>query len=200
MLQTILVLLADHSLWQSVNEGFSWSPLFPDETFLVFYHHKYSHDRAYAITTSNKYFYTTNTGRAWHEGTAPTGPNSFGQPVLHFHPTSDYLIWTGDQGCTGSGNECHAEAHYSTDNGRNWKLIDTYVKNCAWAEDAMIFVDPSEIICESYRDKRGTQRLFQLDNPLELVIGTTFYTQKRKLFEHVVGFAKFSQYLIVAEV
>jgi hypothetical protein len=46
----------------------------------------------------------------------------------------------------------------------------------------------------------GNQRFFQMDNPLELIEGTDYYSNKKKLFNHVVGFAKFSEYLIVAEV
>jgi hypothetical protein len=172
----------------------------PEETFLAFYHHKYSPDRAYAITTKKKFLYTTNTGRSWHAGEAPTTPNSFGLAVLRFHPESDYLIWTGDEDCDDRGENCHAAAHYSRDNGRSWQTLDTYVRNCAWARDATLFTDPTEIICESYRDKMGNQRFFQMDNPLELIEGTDYYRKKKKLFNHVVGFAKFSEYLIVAEV
>lgn len=79
-------------------------------------------------------------------------------------------------------------------------MVDNYIRNCAWAEDAALFVDPTEIICESYRDKVGSQKMFQQDNPLELVEGQNYYQKKKKLFDNVVGFAKFSQYLIVAEV
>lgn len=120
--------------------------------------------------------------------------------VLHFHPNSDRLIWTGDRDCEGSGATCNAEAQYSRDNGRNWNKIDNYIRNCAWAEDAALFVDPTEIICESYRDKQGSQKKLQQDNPLELVEGQNYYQKKKKLFDNVVGFAKFSEYLIVAEV
>ena len=199
-IQTILVRLADYSLWQSSNEGYSWIQHFPEEPFLAFYHHKYTPDRAYAITAGKKILYTTNTGRSWHYTETPTIPNTFGQAVLHFHPESDYLIWTGEDGCSGRGENCHAEAHYSRDNGRSWTLLDTYIRNCAWARDATLFTDPTEIICESYRDKTGNQKLFQLNNPLELIEGTDYYRKKKKLFDHVVGFAKFSEYLIVAEV
>ena len=192
--------MADYSLWQSSNEGYSWVQHYPQETFLAFYHHKYSSDRAYAITSGKKIFYTTNTGRSWHSAEAPTLPNTFGQAVLHFHPESDYLIWTGEDDCSGRGENCHAVAHYSRDNGRTWNLLDTYIRNCAWARDATLFTDPTEIICESYKEKTGNQKQFQLSNPLELIEGTNYYGRKKKLFDHVVGFAKFSEYLIVAEV
>lgn len=132
---------------------------------------------------------------------AKTSPNTFGLPVLHFHPlNSDYLIWTGNEDCTGFGENCRVVAHYSLKNGRDWTSISEYVRNCAWARDAELHVDSQQIICESYKNKQGNQRSFGMDNPLELIGGTRFFEKRTKLFDHVVGFAKFSEYLIVAEV
>ena len=197
----ILVRLADNSIWQSPNEGYTWNRLKPDETFVAFYHHTFSDDRAYLITNKNKFYYTTDTGKTWFSMDTPTVPNTFGLPVLHFHPTvSEYLIWTGQAGCEGFGESCHVESHYSLKHGRDWTLIDKYVRNCAWARDSELLVDPNQILCESYKNKEGNQRFFGLENPLELIAGTQFYGTKTKLFDHVVGFAKFSEYLIVAEV
>lgn len=90
--------------------------------------------------------------------------------------------------------------HYSRDNGHSWRLVENYVRNCAWVRDHHLDADVNEIICESYRDKTGNQQYFTDSNPLELVTGTNFFAKKRKVFENVVGFAKFSQYLVVAEV
>ncbi|KAI0057638.1 Oligoxyloglucan reducing end-specific cellobiohydrolase [Artomyces pyxidatus] len=198
---TILVRLSDNSIWQSSNEGYTWSHLFPDETFLAFYHHKFTNDRAYLLTAARKFYYTTDTGRSWNALPVPTVPNTFGAQVLHFHPeNSDYLIWTGNEGCTGFAENCHAEAHFSRDNGRRWNLVEKYVRNCAWARDSGLLVDPSQIICESYKDKAGSQRFFNTgNNPLQLWGGADFYNKKTKLFDAVVGFTKFSEYLIVAE-
>ena len=78
--------------------------------------------------------------------------------------------------------------------------MDTYIRNCAWARDATLFTNPSEIICEAYRDKASNQKMFQLDNPLGLIEGTDYYRKKEKLFDHVVGFAEFSEHLISVEV
>lgn len=187
-------------MWQSSNEGYTWKQLFPKERFLAFYHHKYTPDRAFLITDTDTVYYTTDTGRTWNTVKAPTPPNTFGAQVLRFHPTSDNLIWTGNKDCAGAGGGCHAEAQYSRDNGRKWSLVDNYVRNCAWTRDAELEADPNEIICESYRDKKGSQRFFQSENPLELVVGSNFYANKKKLFDSVVGFAKFSEFLVVAEV
>ncbi|THH18916.1 hypothetical protein EW146_g2149 [Bondarzewia mesenterica] len=197
---TILVRLSDNSIWQSSNEGYTWNQINPKEKFLAFYHHTFTSDRAYLITDSATVYFTTDTGQTWNTITAPTPPNNFGLQVLHFHPQkSDYLIWTGNRDCHMMGDSCHVDAAYSRDNGRKWYPIESYVRNCAWARDAELLVDPTQIICESYLDKKGSQRFFQTNNPLQLVGGTDFFRKKTKLFDHVVGFAKFSEYLVVAE-
>ncbi|KIJ96332.1 hypothetical protein K443DRAFT_10724 [Laccaria amethystina LaAM-08-1] len=67
--KTILVLLMDHTMWQSNNEGYSWTQIHPEHHFLVFYHHKYSDDRAYLITDTNT-FYATDTGQTWNPARA----------------------------------------------------------------------------------------------------------------------------------
>jgi hypothetical protein len=168
---------------------------------VAFYLHAYSHDRGYLITESEKYYYTTDTGKTWLDLTAPLPPNGFALSVLHFHPLrSDYLIWLGQRDCEGFGKTCHVEAFYTQDNGRHWYEIDTYVRNCNWARDQELRVDTTQILCESYQKKTGNQRFFQADTPLELISGSDFYRKRTKLFDHIVGFAKFSEFLIVAEV
>ncbi|KAF7289529.1 Sortilin [Mycena chlorophos] len=197
---TILVRLQDNSIWQSSNEGYTWESKYPGEHFVAFYHHKYNNARAFLITNSNKYYATTDYGRSWIALEAPTPPNTFRAQVLRFHPDSDKLIWTGNKDCEDGplSVNCHAEAQYSRDNGRHWNFVDNYVVNCAWAKDHKLEADPTEIICESYRDKTGSQRFFQGENPLGLVEGSNYFTKKKKLFDQVVGFAKFSEFLVVA--
>lgn len=197
---TILARLADYSIWQSQNEGYTWSQLFPEEKFLTFVHHK-TPDRAYLITNTNHFYSTTNSGKDWDKRQAPTVPSQFTSQVLSFHFNSDNLIWTGDNDCHGVGEHCHAEAHYSQDNGRSWHFIEKYVRNCGWARDAELKVETTEIICESYDKKEGSQRSFNTrHNALQLVAGANFFRDKRKLFDNVVGFTKFSEYLLVAQV
>ncbi|KAH6886024.1 vacuolar protein sorting/targeting protein 10 [Coprinopsis sp. MPI-PUGE-AT-0042] len=171
---TILVRLLDHSIWQSANEGFTWNQIHPDAKFLAFYHHKYSN----AVHTSS-----------------PTPTRC--AKVLHFSPSNpDLIIWTGDALCPGS--QCHAEANYSRDNGRQWKLVEKYVRNCAFAEDMKLGADPTKIICESWKEKSGLQQTFGAQ--IQLVVGENLYARKKKLFDSVVGFATFSEFSVVAEV
>ncbi|KAH9832479.1 Oligoxyloglucan reducing end-specific cellobiohydrolase [Rhodofomes roseus] len=197
---TILVRLEDHTVWQSSNEGYTWQQVQPGERFVAFYHHAYSHDRAYLITGTKQFYYTTDTGKTWLPMNGPLPPNNLGLQILHFHPViSDYLIWSGSEGCVGFGESCNVQAYYTRDNGRKWNFIEKYVRNCAWARDAELDVDPHQIICEVYKNQQGNQRFFQLENPLQLISGRNFFEKKTKLFDHVVGFTKFSEFLIVAE-
>lgn len=200
---TILVRLADHSIWQSGSEGYSWSKVDPGRgrKFLAFYHHKYSNERAYLITDSNTVIYTTDTGRTWNSFQAPTPPNTFGAQAMRFTPAdTDYILWVGNKNCNKQGQDCHAEAQLSRDNGRHWAFVERHVRNCAFAKDRELDTDPTEIICESFTNKKGRQGMPSPSNPMELVVGSNYFKNKKRLFEQVVGFAKFSEFLIVANV
>ncbi|KAF8579723.1 Oligoxyloglucan reducing end-specific cellobiohydrolase [Ramaria rubella] len=200
--ETILVRLRDGSIWQSSNEGYTWKQLFPDERFRGFYMHRYSPDRAYLITDSKQIYGTVNAGKMWNPIQVNYPANTLGVDVMSFHPQqSDWIIWVGSTpDCANLQSECRTEAEYTTNNGKSWDRIESYVKGCAWGRDTDLKIDSQLVICESYRDKKGSQYLFtQSSNPVELWVGSHFYQDKRKLFDNVVGFTKFSEYLIVAE-
>ena len=76
------------------------------------------------------------------------------------------------------------------------------MRNCAFAKDKQLDADPTEIVCESYKVKQGSQRMVGFNNPLELVAGRNYFEKgtRRLLFENVVGFTKFSEFFVVAEV
>lgn len=199
--QSILVHLRDGEVWQSGNEGYSWAQPAPKEMILAVYFHTYANDRAY-LFTKDKVFITTDTGRSWSPVSLPSPPNMFGVSILHTHPLeSDWLIYIGAENCDGgSKTDCKTVAYYSINHGRSWNKFDSYVKNCAWARDKDLKIDSRLILCESYRDKKGNQLTFQGRVPLQLWIGGNFFKDKKKLFENIVGHAKFSEYLLVGEV
>ncbi|KAG8983213.1 vacuolar protein sorting/targeting protein PEP1, partial [Tulasnella sp. 427] len=199
---TVLVQLTGGQIWQSSNEGYSWSQLHRKDYFIGIYMNPYWNDRAWLVTNTKKVYMTTDTGATWIEMEAPLEPNVFGIGAVNFHPKqSDWLIWVGSADCTRNGGpNCRTEAFYSKDHGRRWTKFDTYVRTCNWARDKGLKIDEKEILCESYRDKKGDQMTFIGVNPLQLVMGKEFYSKKTVLFNNVVGFARFSEYLLVAEI
>ncbi|GAB1518497.1 vacuolar protein sorting/targeting protein PEP1 [Rhizoctonia solani] len=197
---TILVQLDDGTVHQSSNEGYSWTQLVNGEYIIAVYMHLYADDRAYLITNKDKLYYTTDTAQQWLALDLPAPPNQFGLGLLSFHPLqSDWLIYTGQTDCGSDKSNCHVEAYYTLNHGRTWTSIEKYVKTCTWARTANLRIDQHLILCESYRDKKGNQLSFA-NNPLEFIEGSEYFKNKRKMFDNVVGFAKFSEYLLVAEV
>jgi len=199
----MLVRFYDGSIWQSRDEGSSWTQLEPQEHFVRFYRHPHSNSRAYLLTSDAHFYTTNNAGLSWNKMSTPAPPSTFTRETLAFQVQSDYLIWMGDVDCeNGNWDNCHAEAWYSVDNGMNWNFVERYVRGCIWStSDVQIYsTDLSGIICESYSVKEGSQMRISPKNKLELVSGNSFYTRRQKLFNETVGFAKFSGFLVVAEV
>jgi hypothetical protein len=198
---TLILLLQDHTAWQTSNEGYTWMQLGDaEDRFVAIYIHPYADDRAYLVTAGDRYLYTANTGRQWQYQRAPTRANTFGLPHLSFHPTQlDMPIWTGEVGCDSFGSECYVSAAWSY-NGRAWAPLERYVRRCEWARDAELAADPTLVICESYTEKVGDQRTFGAGASLALVAGSRYFRNRREVFGHVAGFTKFPQFLVVAEV
>ncbi|KDN45461.1 Oligoxyloglucan reducing end-specific cellobiohydrolase [Tilletiaria anomala UBC 951] len=202
----VLVQLSDSTIWQSTNEGLSWQKVQPlgvgtgyNALFLHMTASPYDRKRAYLVTAGQMVQYTTDGGRTWQFFTAPLEANGLGVPVLDFHPThADWLIWTGSRDCASSMSAtCHAEAYYSQDHGRTWKLVDTYVRVCSWLRDAKLKLNPRTIVCESYIPKEGNQR--SPTSTLQIVSGAEFYARRSVLFDHAVAFATFDEYFVVAK-
>ncbi|GAC97923.1 hypothetical protein PHSY_005511 [Pseudozyma hubeiensis SY62] len=205
---SVLVQLADGTVFQSLNDGYSWkqlggdgAPSSAEDKFLTMALHAYDPKRGYLITAGQRVYYTTDQGASWNWFSAPLPANGLGIGILDFHPDkSDWLIWTGSRDCISSpAKQCHAEAWYSDSNGAKWERIDSYVRTCSWARDKKLKMDARTIFCESYQVKQGNQRDFTAANKLQLIRGDDFYRKRARVFDAIVGFAVFEQYLVAAE-
>jgi hypothetical protein len=192
--------LKDDTVWQSSNEGYSWTQPVKDKKFLAVRMHPYDNDRAYLIGSDRVIHYTKDQGATWSTFNTPMDPNTLNIELLSFHPTRpDWLIYTGSAGCTETiSNTCRAVAHYTTNHGSGWHEIDKYVRTCKWARDTNFKIDERLILCESYKNKQGSQKSGEL-NPLQLVAGRDYFSKKQVLFDSVVGYTVFSEYMLVAE-
>lgn len=205
----VVVRLMDGQIFQSADDGGTWHELklliarFAERKALALISHAHDKQRAFIVSDSQAVFYTTDGGVHWQWFSAPLAPNVFGLAPLDFHPTQpDWLIWTGSRGCETPGGACHTEAYYSLNNGRQWSRFDTYVRKCAWLRDThFAAADTRAILCESHTEKKGSQPLAaRPERTLQLVLGNDLYRKKHVLFEKVLGFSVFEEFLHVAEV
>lgn len=201
-LQSILVQLWDRTVWQSKDEGYTWGEAIPGERILSIWIHPYDNKRVHLLTDTDFNYFTTDGGHSWGKVSPPLQQLSYGSGRLSFHPTHpEYLIWTGDADChvynEGEQN-CHVESYVSFDNGQTWRLIETYVWQCVFTETFTFEPDDDGILCSSYQNKTGHQHRSYPGDPLELVIGQDWYENKRTLFDHIIGFEVFGDYLMVA--
>ncbi|WFD03416.1 vacuolar protein sorting/targeting protein PEP1 [Malassezia obtusa] len=205
----VVVRLQDGQVFQSSDDGGTWHELrllvarFAQARAVALIPHAHDRQRAYIVSNSQAVFYTVDGGVHWHWFTAPLPPNTLQLAVLDFHPARpDWLLWTGSRDCGAARGACHAEAYYSLDHGAHWRRVDSYVRKCAWLLDTHFdAADQRAILCESYLEKRGEQPARHTgERTLQLVLGNNLYSQRRVLFEHVLGFSVFEQYLLVAEV
>jgi len=197
--KAILALCADNSVWRSGNEGYTWTQFRPSDKFFAITMHPYYKGRAYLIGSGKTVWWTQDSGNSWDHFETPIDPNGLGLTTLDFHPRQErWIIFTGSQDCTSSLSEnCRAVAYYSKDDGKSWTKIDEYVRTCSWGRDEDFRIGDRVIFCESYKEKSGSQRAFD-NNPLQLIYGSEFYTKKTVVFPSIVGFASFSEYMVVA--
>lgn len=199
----VLMRTKDGDVFRSRDQGEYWSKVYEGERFVSIIQHPYDHGYAYLITADAKAYYTKDQGQTWDELNIPMKPNSFGYPPIDMHPKHpDWLIWLGSTGCDSIfAQDCHTTAYYTKNNGQDWVEIDTYTRLCSWARDTRFETNDELIYCQSYRNKHGSQLNFHSDNPQQLLASRDFFqSDRRTLFENVLGFATFEEYMVVAEI
>lgn len=209
-------------VWRSLNEGKDWDDVLKpyrgekgrdgqekDTKVIDVIVNPYDKKSAYLITQSKYLWFTNDAGKTFQELIVPLEPNILKAPILKFHRDHpDWLIFVGSiKGCHAlSDQDCHTEAYYSTNGGKIWKSLATYVESCAWGRDAL-FEHPIETVlfCQTYRDKRGNQRGSLPNNPLRLLRTENFFANGESgegstvVVNYSLGFALFESFMVVAE-
>ncbi|CAG8518000.1 12256_t:CDS:10 [Gigaspora margarita] len=202
--KTILI-NSNNQIWKSADQGYSWELIKELKDVISMIQNPYFKDNVdvgiYFITQSETQYYTTNAGKDIKSMSVPKKPNLLELPILDFHPTEKaWLIYTSSEECEDEFSlNCKALAHYTQDHGEKWKPLDEYVRICSWALDTKFIADKNLIFCESYEFKEGSQRSF-INNPLQFWSSNNFGKNKTIIFNDIVGFATFDQYMVVAEI
>ncbi|KAG0004769.1 vacuolar protein sorting/targeting protein PEP1 [Modicella reniformis] len=205
LVPVVLLKLETH-VYMSKNKGKDWDELKTDGIVTGLHRHPHDRTRAVVGTSGRKQYLTIDRGVNWDEIELPlaSAATSFSANPWSFHPTEpDWMIFLGETGCNfDRDNHCHIEAFYSLDAGKRWQSLATWVRSCSWVRDKQFAkVSMTGIYCEEYDDKSGSQRtLMGAGVPVRFVYTDNFMKSSPKvLFDAVVGYAIYSDYLIAAE-
>lgn len=193
------------NVYLSNNDGKDWKEVDLQGLKTGLQRHPYFKSSAVISTGGRTQYLTQDRGLNWDPLQLPleSAATSLQLNTWSFHPTEpEWMIFLGENGCNYRDDNCHAEAFYTTDSGKNWHSLATWVRSCSWSRDTSFKrVNVQGIYCEEYADKSMSQKQQQASNtPVQLVYSDDFMRTRKVLFESVVGYAIYSDYLIAAEV
>lgn len=194
----------ESGVYISRNEGKDWDRVEIEGSIISLERHPYDRSTAVITTAGHKQYITQDKGDNWDPLDLPVVPAlSFRNfDFWSFHPSEpSWFIFMGEKECGyESNNRCHAEAYITRDAGKHWAGLADWVKSCSWAQDNKFRrVNFQGIYCEQYADKSVSQK--QLSQATtRFVYSGDFMASVNTLFEEIVGYAIYSEYLVLAEV
>ncbi|RKP09905.1 hypothetical protein THASP1DRAFT_13625, partial [Thamnocephalis sphaerospora] len=207
--ETIVMRTTNGEVWRSADEGKTWNRVGEDlgVEFTGVYRDPFVRERAIFVTANSKHYVTDDRGTTLQPLSVPLSPSIFDTPIFQFHPKQPrWLLYLGQAGCGSTraskdrrdSTECQAKAFVSQNGGSDWKAIESYVRTCNWAASAKFSAYAEDVVlCEVYQRKEGSQRSF-VDNPLQLVVGDKFFSNKQTVFDSITGFSLIDEFLMVA--
>ncbi|CAG8746586.1 11696_t:CDS:2, partial [Cetraspora pellucida] len=108
---TKILIRTNDQIWKSDDEGRSWKLIEQElkgKKVLAMIKNRYFTNHIYFITQSDEQYYTTDAGENIKPMKVPKQPNTFGIPILDFHPKKEgWLIYTSSEKCDEtSSSEC----------------------------------------------------------------------------------------------
>ncbi|KAF9188563.1 vacuolar protein sorting/targeting protein PEP1 [Haplosporangium sp. Z 767] len=201
----VAMLKLESHAYISDNDGKDWKEVDVEGIVTGLQRHPYDKSSAVIGTAGRKQYLTQDRGINWDLLELPLESSSTSLQLnpWSFHPTEPgWMIFLGETGCGYERDDrCHAEAFYSMDAGKHWQPLATWVRSCSWARDTSYkLVNIQGIYCEQYSDKTVSQKtLMNLNTPVRFVYSDDFMRTSKILFDSIVGYAVYSDYLIAAE-
>ncbi|KAG0243406.1 vacuolar protein sorting/targeting protein PEP1 [Mortierella sp. GBA43] len=202
----IAMLKLETHIFISQNDGKDWEEIQSRDVVTGLFRHPYDNTRAIIGTSGQVQYITKDRGMNWDpmEMRLQSASMSFPVNPWSFHPTEpDWIIYLGEVGCSFDRDDhCHIEAFLTLDGGTSWNPLASWVRSCSWSRDTRFTeVSSRGIYCEEYEDKSGSQKqLMNSNTPVRLIFTDNFMaSHPRVLFNSIVGYAIYSEYLIAAE-
>ena len=194
--ETVLMQIDMEHNYVSSNGGQSWTRVLEGEEIVAVVPHKYFSDYSFYFTSTDKAFVTSDRGRRFKELELPSPPNKLHKPILDFHSTkSGWLIFTGMSDCeTGTNAKCRATSYYTENAGNKWTELYDYVDTCQYIGTTKVDTDANLIYCAAQQEDSKDADIISLYSSVD------HFKTSSQLFETIVGFAVFEEFIVVAEI
>jgi len=196
---------SESGVFISEDDGANWAMVPIEGHALGVQLHPYDKYQSMITTTETKQYLTLDRGQNWDALDLPFRPAiTLDLEIWSFHPTQPgWIIYMAESGCSYMNDEvCHSKAYSTTDGGRSWAPLSSWVKSCRWSQTlAFTYVHEQGIYCEQYVNQTISQRLqSNRQLPTRLIFTDDFMGSSTVLLESVVGYAVHSEFLVAAEV
>ncbi|KZZ88393.1 vacuolar protein sorting protein [Ascosphaera apis ARSEF 7405] len=191
--ETILMHTDQEEVWITHDHGRNWEQILKGKDIVRVVPHRYFNDVVYFLTNTETGYWTIDRGVTVNKFTAPA-PFTRDKRLspMQFHPTNrDWILWTGAADGCPTGTHC-SNAHYSTNRGADWKLLNRYVKRCDFIAREGKDVSDSLIFCEQLENENPKSK------HLQLISSEDWFAKKTVHFENIMDFATMSEFIIVA--
>lgn len=192
--ETVVLRTDKKEVFISHDHGKNWKQILKDDDIVAVHPHTYFRDVVFFITEYKTVHYSMDRGKKLHQFEAPLEPTTeHGLQTLQFHPEKkDWLIWTGARDCKNPKDEdCHSNAHLTTDRGDNWQTMLRYVQKCQFIALEDSKRSEKLIYCEQFEDEDKSKGL-------QLVTSDDFYVSQQKPLKNIVAFATMEEFIVVA--
>lgn len=204
---TEVVIIKATDVWMSTDGGVKWEKQLDGKKVTAVVADPYHGDRAWFITSEKELWVSDDAGKSFKMINIPQRVASDVPRTLAIRTHAKqkgWLLWMGEPDDCGllHPDQCHVEAWWSKDYGKNWRPLLTYVEQCGWADDGKFAVKDSEtVFCVDREVKSGEQKTSR---------GRTRLARTRKVekgasgfevvLDMVVGYAVFEEYMVAAMV
>ena len=195
--QTIVAQLNNGQIHITSNFGRTWTRVLPDEELVAVVSHEYFKDWIYLFTAGKKAFASKDRGQSFTEIKLPAPPNMMRIPLLDFHSTrSNWLIFTGQEGCESTTKrDCRPIAYYTENGGRSWHELLDYVQQCSYIGTTDVDANDNLIYCTTNLDKDDKP-----GSAMQLRSSIDYFSTSQTHFTNVLGYAVFEEFVVVAEI
>lgn len=192
--ETILLLTSEMELYVSHDQGNEWDQVLQDEHIISIFQNTYANEQVYFLGMDKKGWVTYDRCNSIHKITLPVYSH-LEYSTIEFHPDDkNWIIFTGCNENEIMG-DCNTVSYYSTNGGDSWNILMSNTRSCSWIKSNTFNANKNLIYCEIFSPDLKKSPL----DPVKLIYSIDFFQSYTVLFDSIMGYVRFEEFIILAE-